>query len=208
MVTPNDELMRFFKTFVDVDRLKIVGVLAKGQVTIPELAESLGMSTSETLHHIKHLTDTGLVLPQIKADGQEVYILETKLLEEMAKRQFARAREMEPVIQDRRKIPADFSEEDRKIILHFTRPNGEVIRISYQQKKQQVIIRYVRHHLLQSLEPGKKYTEKEISLLIKQLHPDAAFFRRNFVDTGYLDRLPDGSAYWLTEKGMEEVHHE
>jgi len=201
MDSQNEELMQFFKAFVDVGRLKIVGVLAKDQASIQTLADHAGMSASEVLRHVEQLRETGLVSSHLMENGQEMFGLEPRILEDMAKRQFIRVREMVQPVADQRKIPANFTEEETKILMNFTHPNGEIKQIPLQQKKQMILIRYARHHVLQALEPGKQYTEKEINLLIKQLHPDAAFFRRNFVDTGYLDRHANGSAYWLSEKG-------
>jgi len=207
MVQQNEELMQFFKAFVDIDRLKIVGVLAQGHTSsIQKLSDRVEMSASEVLHHLKQLRETGLVIRKSREDGLVVFELDTKLLEEMAKRQFARAKELDESAIDQRKIPPDFTEEERKVLINYTLPNGEIKPIPFQKKNELILIRYVRHHVLQALEFGKQYTEKEINALIKPFHPDAAFFRRNFVDTGYLNRLANGSAYWLAEK--EEARHD
>ena len=203
MEQQNEELMQFFKVFVDVERLKLVGVLAKGRASIQELAGQVEMSPYEVLHHIEHLCETGLVIAN-KDGEQEVYELATKTLEEMAKRQFTRAKELTAPQVDQRNIPEDFTQEERRILMNYTHPNGEVKQIPLQQKKQLILLRYVLHHVLQSLKSGKHYTEKEINEMIKRFHPDAAFFRRSFVDSGHLYRYADGSAYWVEEKGQEE----
>lgn len=211
MSDPNKELLQFFKAFVDVDRLKIVGSLAKNPASMQTLAGEVNMPPSDVLRHLEQLRETGLVTVHVTQERQEVFELNTQILEDMAKRQFSRARELAPPVPDHRKIPADFTEEERKVVINYTRPNGEIKQIPLQQKKQQILIRYARHHVLTALEPGKQYTEKEINLLIKQLNPDAAFFRRTFVDTGYLNRHDNGSAYWLTEKARTtetEVQHD
>jgi hypothetical protein len=206
MNDPSDELLQFFKTFVDVERLKLVGLLAQGPATMQNLIERAGMPGTEVFHHLSQLCETGLVTQSKGEDGADIFELQPQLLEEMAKRQFIRARELAPPPVDQRNIPADFTEEERKIVVNFTRPNGEITQIPLQPKKQQILVRYARHHVLRALEPGKAYPEKEINLLIKQLHPDAAFFRRTFVDSGYLNRTNNGSAYWLGEKALETSH--
>ena len=202
MEQQNEELMRFFKAFVDVERLKLVGVLAKGHASIQELANQVEMSPSEVLHHMEQLCETGLVIPQMDGE-QEVYELATKTLEEMAKRQFTRVKKSDSSQINQRIIPEDFTEEERKVLMNYTHPNGEVKQIPLQQRKQLILLRYVLHHVLQSLKPGKHYTEKEINEMIKRFHPDAAFFRRSFVDSGHLYRYTDGSAYWVEEMGQE-----
>jgi len=203
MESQNEELMQFFKAFIDVERLKIVGVLAKGHASIQALADRAGMSAPEVLRHIDQLRETGFAISHMTNDGQEVYELDTKILEEMAKRQFTRAKELDRPVVEQRNIPADFTEEERKVLMNYTLPNGEIKQIPLQQKKQLILIRYMLHHLLKALETGKQYTEKEINAILKQLHPDAAFFRRSFVDSGILNRYADGSAYWLAEKSTQ-----
>lgn len=206
MSNQHDELLQFFKTFVDVERLKLVGVLAQGPATMQELAERIGTPSPEVFRHLNQLLETGLVKQSPCEDGSESFELQPQLLEEMAKRQFTRARELAPPPADQRVFPTDFTEEERKIVVNYTRPNGEIKQIPLQPKKQQILVRYARHYVLSALEPGREYPEKEINLLIKQLHPDAAFFRRTFVDTGYLNRTNNGSAYWLGEKATEASH--
>jgi len=105
---------------------------------------------------------------------------------------------------DQRIVPEDFTDDERKVLKNYTRPNGEVKQIPLQQKKQLILLRYVLHHVLQSLKPGKHYMEKEVNAVIKHLHPDVAFFRRSFVDSGHLYRYADGSAYWVEEMEQEE----
>lgn len=203
---PNEELMRFFKTFVDIERLKLVGVLSRGQATMQGLVVHTTMPGSEVVRHLDQLRESGFVRQFRRPDGVDVFELQPQRLEALAKRQFTRARELVPQLADQRQFPADFTEEERKIVMNFTHPSGEIKQIPLQPKKQQIIVRYARHFVLNALQPGKQYTEKEINLAIKPLHADAAFFRRTFVDTGYLDRHNNGSAYWLTEKAKETCH--
>ncbi|NUM48602.1 MAG: ArsR family transcriptional regulator, partial [Anaerolineales bacterium] len=134
--------MQFFKTFVDVERLKLVGVLAQGPVTLQELTAHLQMPGSEVLRHLEQLLETGLVQATRGQAGADVFELQPQMLEEMAKRQFARARAQAPPIVDRRQIPHDFTEEERKVLLNYTLPNGEIKQIPLQPKKQQILIRY------------------------------------------------------------------
>lgn len=209
MNDPNEELMQFFKTFIDVERLKVVGVLAQTPATVQQLSDRLNMPGYEVIRHVEQLRATGVIRQSNDANGADIFELIPETLEDMARRQFARAREQAPVFADRRQLPPDFTEEERKILFTFTRPTGEIMRISTQKKKQDVLVRYARYNVLKALEPGKQYTEKEINAIIKQYHPDAAFFRRTFVDTGYLARYADGSAYWLPENlPAAEAAHE
>jgi hypothetical protein len=48
-------------------------------------------------------------------------------------------------------------------------------------------------------EPGKKYTETEINILLMQLFEDHVFARRMMIEYNILDRTSNGSIYWLLE---------
>ena len=48
-------------------------------------------------------------------------------------------------------------------------------------------------------EPGKKYTETEVNILLMQLFDDHVFARRMMIENRILDRTPNGSTYWVIE---------
>ncbi|MEI6285495.1 MAG: DUF2087 domain-containing protein [Bacillota bacterium] len=50
---------------------------------------------------------------------------------------------------------------------------------------------------------GRNYSEKEINELIKTAHPDYATIRRYLIEYGFLDRLADGSQYWLKQHDQQ-----
>ncbi len=52
----------------------------------------------------------------------------------------------------------------------------------------------------QELEPGKKYSEKEINEILEPIYEDYVMLRRYLIDYKLVSRELDGSAYWLTEK--------
>jgi DNA-binding transcriptional ArsR family regulator len=80
-----DELLVFFKALADANRLKIVGLLAEESFTVEQLATILDLRPSTVSHHLARLTEAGLVSAQ--AEGYyNVYQLETKTLESMARR--------------------------------------------------------------------------------------------------------------------------
>ena len=58
---PLDELARFFKAFADVNRLRIVGLLAQREATGEELAAVLGLHPATISHHIARLREAGLI---------------------------------------------------------------------------------------------------------------------------------------------------
>jgi DNA-binding transcriptional ArsR family regulator len=64
--------------------------------------------------------------------------------------------------------------------------------------------RLMTEYMASQFEPGRDYTEKEVNaVLIERMNPifkDYAIIRRELYDNDYLDRKPDGSRYWRTER--------
>ena len=64
-----------------------------------------------------------------------------------------------------------------------------------------------RHNLLRNLvllfEPGREYTEKEVNQVLQEVYHDYAELRRCLIDDGFLDRLPDGSRYWVKQLSVD-----
>lgn len=50
-------------------------------------------------------------------------------------------------------------------------------------------------------QPGRKYTESEVNLLLMELFEDHVFARRILIERRILDRTADGSSYWVREIG-------
>jgi hypothetical protein len=56
-------------------------------------------------------------------------------------------------------------------------------------------------YLAAKFEPRIRYNEKEVNALLNQHHTfgDPALLRRELYERGLVDRVRDGSAYWLKE---------
>lgn len=60
------------------------------------------------------------------------------------------------------------------------------------QKKKAVVL----ERIAEELEPGRRYTEKEINELLKAIHSDYVFLRRYLIEFGFMDRERNCSFYW------------
>jgi len=60
-----------FNGLADETRVKIVKLLAKGEFTVDELMEFLGMAQSTTSHHLKVLKDANLIRGEKR--GRNIY---------------------------------------------------------------------------------------------------------------------------------------
>ncbi len=77
----------------------------------------------------------------------------------------------------------------------FLDERGRLTALPVKQGKKQLAIAY----LAEKFEAGKRYSEKEVNALLGEWHTfgDPATLRRELYNRYFLNREPDGSAYWL-----------
>jgi hypothetical protein len=63
------------------------------------------------------------------------------------------------------------------------------------KEKQKYIVLCMICHLF---EKDKLYTEHEVNEILEVVYEDFVILRRYLIDYHFLDRKPNGSAYWLT----------
>jgi predicted transcriptional regulator len=183
------ELLEFFKALADANRLKIIGLLAQGEYTVEQMAEMLDLRPSTVSHHLTRLSKAGLVSARSES-YYNVYRLETNTLESMSQRLLSE--ETFPAVT----ADVDMDAYDRKVINTFCEADGRIRQFPAQQKKFEVILRYV----LQDFEPGVRYSEKQMNEMLKKYSDDTATLRRGFIEYKMMQREGGGGAYWRTEK--------
>ncbi|HOT27166.1 MAG TPA: DUF2087 domain-containing protein [Candidatus Ozemobacteraceae bacterium] len=72
-------------------------------------------------------------------------------------------------------------------------PEGPLRNLPVKEKRRVAILR----HLVAFFDPEVRYTEQQVNEILKRFHPDCAMLRRNLIEYGFLDRVADGSAYWV-----------
>jgi len=188
MSDPN-ELLDFVKAMADVDRLRIIGVLARQPANRSEIAEHLNMPLREAVDHLSFLEHVGIVTLD-----DEQYRLDADRLEALARSQL---REEKPEY-----IPApDLDEKSRKVLASCLNPDGTIDKLPPQPAKLRAILDY----LVQAFTPGVDYTEKEVNTIIRRFHLDVSGLRRDLVDAGLLARERDGSRYWRPSTTLHSV---
>ncbi|MCX5977185.1 MAG: metalloregulator ArsR/SmtB family transcription factor [Coprothermobacterota bacterium] len=183
-----EELLAFFKALSDPNRLKIVALLAKEALSVEQLAEILGLSSSTVSHHLSRLAKVKLV--DARAEGYySVYQLRFDALKEMAQRVLSQ--EMLPTVA----AAVDADAYDRKVLKTFLSPDGRLLAFPAQQKKEQAILR----HINQAFERNRRYSEKEVNEILLRFSDDSARLRRNLVEYGLMAREGGGGAYWRVD---------
>lgn len=178
-----DELLNFFKALADKKRLQLPGLLGEQQLPIEEIAERLNVKPSEATRHVERLMEIGLI-KFTNRHGVAVYYLDTANLEQTAKRLLAQPKQLAPAAQT---APTEFA---RKVLGEFLNADGTIKEFPAQPKKFGVVVDYV----LSLFEIGKRYPEKEVNAIIKQVHPDSARLRRTMIDHKLMARAH--GVYW------------
>jgi len=175
-------LLEFFKVLADEKRLQIVGLLAKQDYSVEELATILGVSSATVSHHLRKLQKAGLVQAQA-AQHYHIYSLQLQALHEMSEKILSRAALQETTEE------LDLDAYDRKVLRDFM--DGDRLKsIPRQWKKREVILRY----LAEQFEWDRRYTEKEVNEILSRTHEDYASLRRYLVDSRRLAR--EHEVYW------------
>ncbi len=179
MMDPDDEVMVFFKTLVDADRLRIAGLLGMESLSVEQLADRLGLRPAQIANHLARLEQAGLVKQKAR-----IYSLNTDGLEALSRRVLSGRRpKVDPEL-------LEGDEYDRKVLSDFLLPDGHLKDLPTQNKKMMVILR----HVLQVFEPGSQYPEKQVNEMLRRFHEDTASLRRYLVDNRMVQR--ENGIYW------------
>ncbi|MCW2705077.1 MAG: hypothetical protein JWQ37_3072 [Blastococcus sp.] len=159
----------------DRTRLRVVAALALGAATIEEVAEAAGLPLKDVALAARRLARAGLV----HRDGHTL-ALHTERFGAAARAAAAAAPVPEPLSED----PAEDA-----VLSAFVR-NGRLVSIPAQHSKRRVVL----EHLVRVFEPGVRYPEREVNVLLGVWHADVAALRRYLVDEGLLTR--ESGVYW------------
>ena len=66
-------MAELFRAFSDTSRLRLISLLADGEMNVGALAQSVGVSESAVSHHLRGLRQMRLVRP--RKDGRQVYYI-------------------------------------------------------------------------------------------------------------------------------------
>ena len=160
----------------DGDRLRIVAALVLGAVTTEEAARVAGLDLRSAVTALHRLADRGLV--DRDAHGW-------RLAEEEV-RASARASAAAAAQPDEHgSAPA----EDARVLRAFVK-DRRLTGIPSQRAKRLIVLDLV----VQDFEPGRRYSEAMVNLVLGQWHPDTASLRRHLVDEDLLAR--EAGTYW------------
>ena len=174
---------RLVAVLADTAKLRVFSALvldrAAEGLTLAQAAESAGVSTAEAHKALANLSVLGLAR---RLDGDRYAaapdVFRASLSELNRKREEAAAKAFTTT------DPARLS-----VLLNCFR-DGKLVYLPEKFGKRQIVL----EEIAQSFEPGTRYAEAEVNLVLRDLYPDYAALRRYLVDSAFLSR--EDGFYW------------
>ncbi|TKD68787.1 metalloregulator ArsR/SmtB family transcription factor [Pseudalkalibacillus hwajinpoensis] len=185
-----NRLVNFHKTLGDPTRIRILTLLATGPLHGQAIAGKLGLKAPTITHHMTKLRDTGIV--NQRRDKNTIYYH----IDEKKFRSYSEALSKMLYQPEHDKEDDSLKTQTQAVVNNFIAADGTLKHLPSQRKKKIIILK----HLINGLEPGKKYPEKEINEYIKRFHPDFATIRREFIINHFMYR--ENNIYELNPKEM------
>ncbi|MED5017007.1 metalloregulator ArsR/SmtB family transcription factor [Paenibacillus chibensis] len=167
-----EKIVNYHKALADPTRLRILLLLSEGEMNGQALAEKLNISQPTVTHHAAKLREAALITE--RREKNTVYFAQNRYFIQ----QHAEA-SLKFIFKEGGKEMAEPENAQTKsaVIRNFFAKDGRLRQIPAQYKKKLIAL----EHLVEQLEPGRKYSEKEINEFIKQFHEDFATIRREFI---------------------------
>lgn len=177
------DAIKLFKCLADKSRLQILKSLIQEDMYVERLAQRLGLTPPTISFHLKKLEDAGAVEAR-KDQYYTMYSLKkdvfmTNIMDIIKEESTEADEQKERETAYRQKVIDSFFE------------YGKLKSIPSQRKKERIVL----EEISKSFEKGKKYTEREVNLIIADYHDDFCTIRRDMVAEGILER--DKMTYWL-----------
>ena len=176
------QALALFKCLADRSRLQILKSLALEDMYVERLAERLDLTPPTISFHLKKLSDAGAV-KSYKTQYYTMYALEksvfmTSLLELIQEKS------------DDADIQRQRDEAYRRKVIDSFFEYGKLKAIPMQKKKERIIL----EEIVKAFELGRRYTEREVNIILADYHDDFCTLRRDMVGEKLLAR--DHQIYW------------
>jgi hypothetical protein len=159
------------------DRLRVYSAVVLGADLPSAVTDRTGLPARAVVAALRRLQQGGLV---DAVDGR--LVARTEVFKDSVREYAPPPAEAEPMDPDRQKAA----------ILRTFIVDGRLVRIPAVRGKRLVVL----EHLAACFEPGVKYPEKAVDVILRAWYPDYASLRRHLIDEGLLAR--ENGAYWRT----------
>jgi len=154
-----------------------------------EVRKELGIGSASTIRNHR------FVLKE-KERQAKVFLVLMELLKEKDRHapEIVNVHKSARMVDERYRITAD--EADSWLEKYFPEGRGgKLAKFDIQEKHKVVVL----SEIAKRFESGLTYTEKEVNEILITAYEDYAILRRYLIEYGFMDREPDGSAYWLKD---------
>ncbi|HSB88054.1 MAG TPA: DUF2087 domain-containing protein [Ilumatobacteraceae bacterium] len=159
----------------DPQRRRVVAAIELGAHHVDDVERATGLKAAQIAKALGKLVESGLVVQTDRG-----LVLAADAFRDAAREAMTRPASSEF---------DDQPEEARKVLRAFV-SSGRLKSIPVAAAKRRVVLDW----LAQEFEPGRRYSEQMVNLILGQRHSDTAALRRYLVDDGFLDRA--GGEYW------------
>ncbi|WP_028596551.1 metalloregulator ArsR/SmtB family transcription factor [Paenibacillus assamensis] len=169
-----DKIVSYHKALADPTRIKMLILLADGELNGQVLAEKLSVTPATITHHAAKLRETSLI--NERRDKNTIYFsLNDYFIKNNANATvqliYRSVKEGENMMDEKHILVK------QSVIRNFFTTDGKLKSLPSQLKKKLIVL----ENIVAKLEYGRKYSEKEINDFIKQFHDDFATIRREFI---------------------------
>ena len=179
-----DDILR---ALADPERLAIAGMLARGDRTVDELTAGLGIAPRRVRTHLSKLAAAGIARV---GDDRHTYRLDPETLRHAA--------ELVGPPREAGLALGAATDDEEHVLRTFFR-NGRLTEVPMKQTKRRIVL----ERIALEFEPGRRYDEKEVNVIVGVYFNDHAALRRYLVDEGFLDR--DHGVYWRSGGRVDVV---
>lgn len=191
---PMPGLVRLFKGLADPTRLRMLAAIVDRARCGQDLAAEVGVSPATVSHHLRVLTEAGLV-SETRQPPYVFYQLDLAALQEAVKTVSSPKRVRELA------TGAKVDDDTRDVLRAFF-DGPRLIALPAQRRKKDIVL----EELLRRLPRRREYREPELNQFIQATHPDFCTIRREWIMGGYMER--ESGVYRLAARGRAIVEPE
>ncbi|WP_091190048.1 metalloregulator ArsR/SmtB family transcription factor [Paenibacillus catalpae] len=190
-----DKVVNYHKALADPTRIRLLILLADGELNGQVLAEKLGVTPATVTHHAAKLREASLINERREKNtiyfSLNDYFIKSgsNAAANLIYRQSNQKGEEEQMNEELERMK-------QSVIKNFFTASGQLKSIPAQLKKKLIVLEF----MVSKLEKGRKYTEKELNAFIKGYHEDFATIRREFIMHQFMFR--ENEIYELNPQEM------
>ena len=184
-------LVRLFKGLADPTRLRMIAAMVDRARCGQDLAAEVGVSPATVSHHLRVLSDAGL----LKETRQPPYVFYQLDLEQLQ----AAVKTVSSPKRVRELATTASVDDDTRDVLRAFFDGPRLLALPSQRKKKEIVL----EELLRRLPRRREYKEPELNKFIEAVHPDFCTIRREWIMGGYMER--EAGIYRLAPRGRAVV---